>query len=742
VGLEQDLASPSLSTVLRSRRLLAAARPEETAKALAQRHGPPDEKPALRKNLGILRQVQMGEVQWIVKNPVTMKYHQFKNVNWLIVRLFDGTRTRSEIVEEINRRSRGQPVSLQFVLEYEEFLRDKDLIEQSAAERALNMLDKFRTLREKKAEEKAEGFNVFFIMFHVVDPDRFLNRTIKYVRWIWSAPVAIATVAASIWTAFVFSHHWTQIWTQTMDLYHFLGKPFVDILQFFAILCVIACIHEFSHAYACKRFGAECHDIGFALFYFTPAFYSDTSDTFMLSNPVHRLWIAISGIYTELMICSIATALWVASYPDTFLHAAAYKVMLFTGVSAVFFNINPLIKVDGYYALSSLLRMNDLREGGWHQVGAWVQKHILRLPVEVPETTRRKRLIYWIYGLLSIAYTATIMLFVYRLFRNFYYKYFPDIAIILLLLTLYQVFRKKARTLVRVSKLMYLDKKELLMSPRSRMPLAAAAVILLLVLAVPWSRRTIGSDALLKPVDAASVQAPEEGVVTKVLVHEGQDVQRGQPLFGMSSPAVDAEARRSLAERDLHARKSSANQALANAGMTFQSASRASAAQTALETAESRQGFLVVRSPIAGRVLTSRPEDLEGRYVAAGFNLADVGDCRKMVAEVPVSERLLEYLNAASSVTAQVQTHPMTSYSGAVAAISPATMEQPMTADGKEPIAPSVNPDRFIVRAVFDNPDGALLPGAAASVKIRSAREGFASRGWSLVWRWIRSIVW
>ncbi len=70
-----------MSAALRPRKLLSAARLEETAKALAARHGPPDERPALRKNLGILRQVQMGEVQWIIKNPVTMKYHQFKNVH-------------------------------------------------------------------------------------------------------------------------------------------------------------------------------------------------------------------------------------------------------------------------------------------------------------------------------------------------------------------------------------------------------------------------------------------------------------------------------------------------------------------------------------------------------------------------------------------------------------------------------------------------------------------------------------
>jgi len=732
-----------VSAALRPRKLLSATRLEETAKALAARHGPPDERPALRKNLGILRQVQMGEVQWIVKNPVTMKYHQFKNINWQIIRLFDGKRTRSEIVEEINRRTGGHPVSLQFVLEYEEFLRDKDLIEQSAAERSLNMLDKFRTLRDKKVEEKSEGFNPFFIMFHVVDPERFLQRTIKYVWWIWTPPVALATLAASIWTAFVFSQHWTLIWTQTMDLYHFLGKPLLDILQFFVILSVIGCIHEFAHAYALKRYGGECHDIGFALFYFTPAFYCDTSDAFMFKNRMNRLWVTIAGIYSEVMICSIATALWVASYPDTFLHTAAYKTMLFTGVSAVLFNINPLIKIDGYYALSSLLQMPDLREAAWHQVGAWFQKNVLRLGVEVPATTRRKRRIYWIYGLLSMVYTATIMLFIYRLFRNFYYKYFPDIGVVFLILTLFQVFKKKTRTLARVSKLFYLDKKELLMSSRSRPALAAAAAILLLVLFIPWTRRTIGADAFLRPVEEVSVQSPEEGIVTKALVQEGQMVERGQPLFSVMSPALNAEAQRSLTQRELHTKKSSGNRALANAGLAFQSESRRAAAQTALETAEYRQGFLLVRSPIAGRVLSPRPQDLESRYVRAGLTLVRVGDCRKMVAEVPISERLLDYLKIGAPVTAQIQTRPMKNYTGAVASISPATMEQPPTATaGRDPVSPSATPDRFVALAVFENSDGALLPGAATRVKIRSAREGFASRAWSLFWRWLRSIVW
>lgn len=732
-----------MSTVPGSRRFLAAARPEDAGKALAERHGPASDRPALRNDIDILRQVQLGEVNWIVKNRVTMKYHQFKNRHWQIIRLFNGRRTREQIREELSRRSGGTPAPIETVFEYEEFLRRLDLIEQSAAERSLGFLDKFNSFRHQKAEEKAEGFNIFFIMFHVIDPDRILNRTVKYVRWIWSPPVAIATLIASFWTLSVFVRDFDTIFRATMDLYHFFGKPLLQVVEFFAILCIVGTIHEFAHAYATKVYGGECHDIGFALFYFTPAFYCDTSDTFMFKNRLHRLWVTIAGIYSELMICCVATALWVASYPDTLLHEAAYKTMLFTGLSAVLFNINPLIKVDGYYALSSLLQIPDLRETAWKTVGAWFQKNVLRLPVEMPPTTRRKRIIYWVYGLFSMAYTATIMFFIYRIFRNFYFRYFPDFGVVFLVLTLTYVFKKKVRTTKRVGKLFYLDKKEWLMSPRSRLPLAIAAAVLLLILGIPWSHRKMSGTTNLKPMKQVRVEAPEESTVAEVFAHEGDLVAAGQPLFRLGSSAVAEEAERHRGEWDRMLKRSSAGRVSGNALIAYQSEQMAASEKVALRSAETRQDFLMVRSPIAGRVLTARPEDLLGRHVSVGMSLVDIGDCRKMVAEVAVSERFLEYLRVGSPVSALVRTRPTKSWRGTVAAISPATLEQRGTSEGADgPDLPQVTPDRFLVRAVFDNPDGTLVPGAAANLKITSRREAYLSRAWSLIWRWFRSVVW
>lgn len=723
---------------------LAASQQKDAVRVLAERRGPPDPRPALRPDLGIRRQVRMGEVVWIVKDPDERAYYQFRDAQWDLIKLFDGTRTRAEIRDEYNRRaSKKDVIRLERVLEYEEWLRGMELIEESAAERSFKMLDKFRTLRERTAEEKSEGFNVFFIKFHVLDPNRFLDRTVKYVRWIWTPPIAVLTFLAALWTVSVFVQNWDPIWTGTKDLYHFWGKPFLDVVHFFIILCIIGAIHEFSHAYATKIYGGEVHDIGMALFYFTPAFYCNTSDSFMFENRFHRLFVTIAGIYVEVIICSVATALWVASYPDSFLHQFAYKTMLLTGISTIFFNINPLIKVDGYYALSSLLQLQDLRESSFKLLGTWFQKSILRLPVELPIMTPRRRRISILYGLLSMAYTTSIMFLVAKLFSGLYNSYFPDFAVVLLLVTLYYIFRKRIRKAARVGQLFYLDKKELLMSPRSRLPLATVAVVVLLILFVPWSRRSISGETTLKPETQVRLEAPEDSIVKEVLLREGDRVARGQPVFRLESTAVDEANVRLSAQRDRLVSGASRGIENADASLVFESERRMSAVDAELRNANVRRRDLLVRSPIEGRILSHRVQDLLGRSVPSGTTLAEIGDCRKVVADVAVPERFIEYLYVNAPVSALIRTGTADQRRGTIVRISPATLQHPATATtGQEPPPPTTEPDQFVALARFDNPDGSLLPGSAVKLKIRSRHEAYGVRAWNVVWRWLRSVLW
>ncbi len=251
-------------------RYVAAARHGRAAEALEARHGVRLDRPALRKDLVIRRQVQVGEVRWVVKQPVADKFYTFDDGEWTLIELFDGTRTRSEILEEYLHRFPGAAIGLNFVVDYEEMLRKIDLVEQTAVEQNLQLLSKFKNLRQRAAEEKAEGFNVLFMLFKVFDPDRILTRTLRYVRWLWRPPVVAFFCLTFVFTIAVFATRFDTIWAQTIELYSFLKKPFWDFVQFWVIMTGIGAIHEFGHGYTVKMYGGEVHDMGIALLYFAP----------------------------------------------------------------------------------------------------------------------------------------------------------------------------------------------------------------------------------------------------------------------------------------------------------------------------------------------------------------------------------------------------------------------------------------------------------------------------------------
>ena len=741
--LVEGLASASVSPARGTTRLAAAAHGGEEARSeLARRHGGPGDRPGLRKDLVVRRVIQMGEPRWIVKCPDPLDYYSFDEPIWGLVELFDGSRTRHEIHADYVAAHPGDEIEFKLVLEYEDQLRKMHLLERSASEKSLALFSLTREARQKAAQQKAEGFNPFFIMFHVFDPDPLLNKTAKYVRWLWRPPVVIASLFAFAWTVGVFVQHWGPVWSGTVELYAFLRKPLLDAVQFFLILSVIGFFHEMSHAYATKFYGGDVHDIGIALLYFTPAFYCNTTDSLLFTNKWHSLWVTTAGIYVEAWMCTIATFLWVVSYPDTLLNELAYKTMLFTGASTIFFNINPLIKIDGYYALTSLLEISELREESMSYLGALLQRRILRLPVEVPEASARKKRIYWAFGVPALLWVGVIMRFIGGLFYNLYEKYFPEAAPILLAATLVFIFKRRVKLVWNTAHLFYLDKKELLMSPKSKRNLFVLAVVLLAIFVVPWGRRRISTEAVFRPATVVRLEAPEEGVVEEVLGRESDAVEPGQPLFRISSPDRRASEARFAGERGRSQRAATAARNETNSQNVLEASMREASASAGLASERARGQRMAVTSPIAGRVLTRRIEDLQGTYVLAGTLLAEVGDVRHLVADLPVTERLVGDISIGSPVRAFVPEEPMTVIAGRVLRISTATLDRPATATAADSASPPERPDRFAVVAEFDNSDGRLKPGALVRAKIYGERTSYAARSWRVLRRWVQRMLW
>ena len=160
----------------------------------------------------------------------------------------------------------------------------------------------------------------------------------------------------------------------------------------------MAFFHESAHGLTCKHFGARVEKMQFLLMYFAPTFMCDCTQVWIVGDKKARISTIIAGIWVDLMICVVATIVWWGTATGMFIHDFAYKVMMVTGIGVTLLNLNPLIKLDGYYLLAELIDETDLKERSTAFVSSWIRKHIFRLPVEVEYVPRHRRVLYIVYS--------------------------------------------------------------------------------------------------------------------------------------------------------------------------------------------------------------------------------------------------------------------------------------------------------------------------------------------------------
>ena len=159
-------------------------------------------------------------------------------------------------------------------------------------------------------------------------------------------------------------------------------------------------LHEFGHGLSCKHFGGECHEMGVMMLVLTPCLYCNVSDSWMLPNRWHRAAIGAAGMYVELVLASICTFIWWFTEPGP-LNYICLNVMFICSVSTVMFNANPLLRYDGYYILSDVLEIPNLRQKAStilnRKLGAWC------LGLEEPEDPFLPKRHQWLFALFTVA---------------------------------------------------------------------------------------------------------------------------------------------------------------------------------------------------------------------------------------------------------------------------------------------------------------------------------------------------
>ena len=586
--------------------------------------------PRLRPDVAIVEQVYRGEASFVVKDLETHKYFRFRPVEVAVMRSLDGVRTCGEAAAAL--RAAGIGVSEAVVEGFAQKLSRMGLIERSLTERSTMQVERLRAERKKRARPRLFRGELMRMRWSLGDPNAVIDRWLPRLRFMFTRGFLLACIGLFLVNLAIVATNWPKLSAGLAQLGHFSAYGVGHLVAFWCTLLVIILIHELGHTVTCKYFGGEVHEMGFMLIYFQPAFYANVNDAWTFPELRARLWVTAAGPWIEGVAATIAGIVWWLADPGTLLSQVALLAFLFGGIFSVLTNANPLMPLDGYFALSDWLEIPNLRHRAFAHIDWIVRRRVLRLEMPMPPASERERRIFLLYGLAAIAYLTSVLTMVGMFVAGWAGRVFGPVGVAVVIGLILMVMRGQIRSWAAAVTLSIREHRHTLGSKSFRLRAAAVALgLLLLVTVLPWDI-TVTGPFTAAPARALPVVAPDSGYVARVLVREGTSVAAGAPLVRLRD--FDLE-RRVLAqrravdslgalERRLRARVQG-GAAGGSAGELERHARQRAVAEAELAGSLERIEALALRARHAGVVLTERPELLAGQWVEAGQVVLTVG---------------------------------------------------------------------------------------------------------------------
>ncbi|MBK8118769.1 MAG: hypothetical protein IPK39_05765 [Sulfuritalea sp.] len=577
-------------------------------------------KPRIRSHARILRQSFRDKVWFVLQDHAAERSHRFSPAAHHFIGLMDGERTVQELWDAASAQlGDGAPTQ-------EEAIR---LLGQLHAADALlcdvppDSMEVFRRYqRNERMLWRRRLWTPLALRFPLLDPDRFLERTLPWVQPLFSWVGLVLWLVVVGAGAVLAASHWTDLTENIAD--RVLDPTNLVLLWF--VYPAVKSLHELGHAYAIKKWGGEVHEIGIMLLVLSPVPYVDASAAWGFRDKRKRMVVGAAGIAVELFLGALALFIWLAVEPGT-VRSIAYNVMLISGVSTLLFNGNPLLRFDGYYVLADAIEIPNLGSRSNQYLGYLFQRYVFGVAdAESPAHSNGERFWMVLYGIAS---------FVYRIFISFIIILFiaGKFFVIGVLLAIWAV----ATQLVMPAgkSLAFLASSPNLRRQRGRalstsVLLALVVAILLFVVPVPsWTR----TEGVIWVPEEAQVRAGAEGFVVGLLAPVDGEVRRGQPLIQAEEPFLatrvavfNALLEELVAKYDALITADRVQAAMVREEMI--------AARAALQRALEREAALVFRSPANGRFIVPNAADLPGRFINKGQLVGYVVEPRELTVRV------------------------------------------------------------------------------------------------------------
>ncbi|MFT3800953.1 MAG: biotin/lipoyl-binding protein [Burkholderiaceae bacterium] len=490
--------------------------------------------------------------------------------------------------------------------------------------------------REQGRRQRRARLMPWAMRFALCDPSRALERGRPLARALFGPAGAAAWLALVLWAGWFALDHSA---TLAREIALATASPSAWLLAWLVFIPVKA-VHEAAHALAIERFGGTVREAGIGLLLGMPAPYVDASHAHRFGSAGQRALVSAAGILAELALAAIGVLAWANSDPDSLVHRLALIVALTGTVSTLWFNANPLARMDGYYLLTDLLRLPNLAERSgafWHERAL---RMLLGIRVSGPlAPAARETPWLWLYAPAAWTYRAALCAWVTLWLGGIY----APLGIATALAAIFGLLVKPIAGWLRAASAHANDRRQ---DWRARLRLAAAvAVAALIALGVPLPDRVVATGIVWVP-EPAQLRAGDDGFVVRVAAVDGQPVRAGQPIVELDDPQWQAESRRLDAERE--------RLAVARGATLFSDPAQGGVWTESLRQLDEQRARLAERiaslraeAPSAGRLALPFADDLPGRFFRRGDRLGDVlDDSRPPIVRLVLAEHELTRIPA------------------------------------------------------------------------------------------------
>jgi putative peptide zinc metalloprotease protein len=689
----------------------------------------------------------------VVKDPVSLKYFRWGEREYQLAQLLDGKRNAAELVEQMKISFPSQQFEAADLQRFfNQFLTAGLLVSDGGTAQRL-----FQRLRQETGKRKKQSLwltlpgKLISFKITLFDPDLLLLRMSKRLRFLWSWPAAVALLLLLFVAGWMLTSDAANLASRMPDI---LGWQ--NLLIMWLVLIFVKVVHEFGHGLSCKHYGGEVHEMGAMFILFSPFLFCNATDSWVFKEKGKRLVVNFGGIYLELFLAAAAAMLWVLT-PGGIFNQICFNVMLVCSVMTIFFNANPLMKFDGYYALSDWMEIPNLKERGDKMLVSRVAglftggSGVVRDPLG--ESVKGKVMIYAVASYMwtfMVAYNILIIVG-HILEPAGLDRLAQSVAAITLFagiltppfLVCMQVFRTaKNDTTGQVKQ-------------RTLKAGLLAVAVLFVVSAIPVTVK-VRCAGVIDGANRARVTAQSAGFIREVKVRDGMRVKEGQVLAVLENRELLADLAMTLSRlQEVRVQES-----LIVGGEVQGSASGLRALRAQYEASakklEGDKQALQIRAPVAGTVMGKDLAARRGTLLRTGELLVEILPEGAVQAVAALSEKEANMVRPDEQVVFLLHSRPGREFSGRVLSVDVSPVRQlphqslGQQAGGTVPSIMAPNADASALVAVpastiykarveLDNEKEVLRPGMSGRLKIECGRKPLAFALWDRVTSMIRT---